>query len=295
MLSIFRYPGGKSKVRSRILSLAPDTYAEYREPFVGGGGVFFGVPPIPRWINDKHSGVVAVYRALRDRPEEFIEQCRAIPTAIECFPGTGKGRGHAFHADELERRFSEYVVSESENEALRYFVLQRCSLMGRVIYGDPQRTWFSAPEGWNVVNGDRLERAAEALQRVKITEGDFEPLLRSPGKQVWIYADPPYIADTLGAERSGLYQHSFSLEDHERLADSVKSCGHKVLLSYDDDRHGIVRKLYKGFEIIAESLRYGGAASTKKKQGSELLIANYELTAPHVVAKIGTAGQRIAA
>lgn len=39
MLSIFRYPGGKSKVRSRILNLAPETYAKYREPFVGGGGV----------------------------------------------------------------------------------------------------------------------------------------------------------------------------------------------------------------------------------------------------------------
>lgn len=45
MQSIFRYPGGKSRssAQQKILRFAPENYAEYREPFVGGGGIFFAV------------------------------------------------------------------------------------------------------------------------------------------------------------------------------------------------------------------------------------------------------------
>lgn len=287
MLSIFRYPGGKSKVRSRILNLSPESYSEYREPFVGGGGVFFGTPAIPRWINDKHTGVVAVYEALRDRPEEFIAQCRAIPCAEDCVPGTGKGRNHAYRADELEAAFKEFVFREDVDEALRYFVLQRASFMGRVVYGDPQRTWYAAPEGWDVVKGERMERAAEALQGVKITQGDYEPVFRANGDNVWIFADPPYLCDSNAAERSKLYEHSFKIEDHERLADVVRQCPHRVLVSYDDDEKGMIRSLYRGFEIIAENRFYGGVTCTKRKISRELLIANYDLRPPQILARIG--------
>ena len=39
---IFRYPGGKSRpyVQQQILRLLPNDFSEYREGFVGGGGVF---------------------------------------------------------------------------------------------------------------------------------------------------------------------------------------------------------------------------------------------------------------
>lgn len=73
--SPFRYPGGKSKasVLAQIMRFAPKDLSEYREPFVGGGGVFFGLEKQCRsWINDINMGLVAVYKALRDRPKEFI-------------------------------------------------------------------------------------------------------------------------------------------------------------------------------------------------------------------------------
>lgn len=295
MLSIFRYPGGKAKVRQKILDLAPEGYAEYREPFVGGGGVFFGTPPVSHWINDMHSGVVAVYTALRDRPDEFIAACRHIPTAEKCLLGTGKGRNKSYRAIDLERIFQQFVFDDCGDEALRYFVLQRCSFMGRVVYGDPQMTWYSAPEGWNVTKGDRLERAAEALQDVKITQGDFEPVLSNNGEDVWIFADPPYICDTEARQKGKLYQHSFSEQDHERLADVVRRCPHKVLMTYDDDPRGTVRSLYKGFDIVSESRFYGGVTCTKRKMSRELFIANYDLRADAILARVEKTDPQVAA
>ncbi len=77
---IFRYPGGEGRrsIRELILSHAPKSISLAR-PFVGGGGLFFGIEPsIPRWINDMNMDLIAVYLALRDRPKQFIELCRSI-------------------------------------------------------------------------------------------------------------------------------------------------------------------------------------------------------------------------
>ncbi len=50
----------------------PQSFAEYREAFAGGGGYFFRQSAdMVRWVNDKPPELIEVYLALRDRPEEF--------------------------------------------------------------------------------------------------------------------------------------------------------------------------------------------------------------------------------
>ena len=53
--SPLRYPGGKSRAVKTIAPLIPD-FEEFREPFVGGGSVFFyckqRFPQRKFWIND---------------------------------------------------------------------------------------------------------------------------------------------------------------------------------------------------------------------------------------------------
>jgi DNA adenine methylase len=54
--SILRYPGGKSKVAHKIVSLIPPNIKEFREPMVGGGSVSLVLkqtfPHVKVWIND---------------------------------------------------------------------------------------------------------------------------------------------------------------------------------------------------------------------------------------------------
>ena len=79
---VLRYPGGKSKpqARDQIKAYFPDTFAAYREPFLGGAGIFFSVDPaIPRWINDLNRPLIAVYEALKARPKEFILYAMPLP------------------------------------------------------------------------------------------------------------------------------------------------------------------------------------------------------------------------
>ena len=54
--SPLRYPGGKQKAISKIANYLPSSFQEYREPFIGGGSVFFHVlqtgSSLNYWIND---------------------------------------------------------------------------------------------------------------------------------------------------------------------------------------------------------------------------------------------------
>ncbi|MHC5718217.1 MAG: DNA adenine methylase, partial [Nostoc sp.] len=54
--SPLRYPGGKSKAINQIAEYLPQSFDEFREPFVGGGSVFIYLrqkfPDLKIWIND---------------------------------------------------------------------------------------------------------------------------------------------------------------------------------------------------------------------------------------------------
>lgn len=283
MQSIFRYPGGKSKkaVRDWILRHKPQGVREYREPFVGGGGIFFGVRDVERrWINDRHEGLVAVYAALRDRPREFIAACREIPPASPGDERTGGGeRGGQPVNARLKAVFDRLAFDPDADPALRYFFVNRTVFAGRVNYDIPSRLYFSNETGWDIAHSDRLERAARHVAGVRVTSGDFAPLLSEPGEDVWVYCDPPYVVNTEMTRTSQLYQYGFSEDDHRRFAAAVRASPHRVAVSYDDDGGGFVRSLFpesEGFRVVCGSWAYSGTTNETKEQGKELLILNYD-------------------
>lgn len=283
MKGIFRYPGGKTRpeVRKWILGYRPDGVREYREPFVGGGGIFFGVQGVERrWINDRHEGLVAVYAALRDRPEEFIAACREISPASPGDERTGGGeRGGQPVNARLKAVFDRLAFDPDADPALRYFFVNRTVFAGRVNYDIPSRLYFSNETGWDIVHTDRLERAARHVAGVRITSGDFAPLLSEPGEDVWVYCDPPYVVNTEMTRTSQLYQYGFSESDHRRFAAAVRASPHRVAVSYDDDGGGFVRSLFpesEGFRVVRGSWAYSGTTSETKERGKELLILNYD-------------------
>lgn len=276
MSGILRYPGGKSRVAKKIIPYFPQKFKEYREPFVGGGGIYFAISPEKcdiRWINDCHSGLTDVYKAFRDRPEQFIAKCREISPM---FPGdeevSTKENGKRYNR-RLGEKFQELANDWNCDQALRYFFINRTVWAGRVNYEIPSRLYYSNPTGWNIVKGTKLEDAARHIKNTKITCEDFEVLLSEPGEDVAIYCDPPYVVNTDMPETDKQYQHNFELEDHTRFFEAVKKCKHKVCISYDDDE--LIRRLFRDFNVHEEEWTYSGSSLAKKKSGKELIITNY--------------------
>lgn len=277
---IFRYPGSKSKksVQKKILKYFPNKYKEFRDSMVGGGGIFFAIPPDKiRWINDINPHLMQVYTALQHRSEEFMTACREIEPQKEGEELTSsRPGGRKIYNARLKGYFDFFKNNEECDQALRYFFINRTVFAGRVNYEIESRLYYSNPQGWNIVKTDKLERAAEFLKNVKITTGDYTQCLFEGGEDVVVYCDPPYFKNTELSLRSKLYKDNFSKEDHILLAEHIKKCPHKVVISYDD--HEFIRSLYSekdGFRVYSENWTYCGTSLEKKEVGNELIIVNF--------------------
>ena len=276
---VLRYPGGKSRagIQRKIMDRFP-LFSSLREPFAGGAGIFFALPPMPnRWINDINPGLVAVYTALRDRPDGFIRSCRAIAPAREGEALAPARDGKALYNARLKGVFDSFKDDGGMDQALRYLFINRTVWGGRVVYGDDSRMYFSNPEGWTHALFKRLRVASRHLQGTRITCGDYSVLLEEPGEDVLCYLDPPYLVNTEMSEQSKLYADNFTMDDHRLLAERVARCPHKVCLSYDDDPGGLIRSLYPKprFRVYEESWTYAGSSREVKVKGRELIITNY--------------------
>lgn len=269
MISAIRYPGGKGRkdIRQRILSQAPGSFAEFREPFCGSLGIALAIDiSVPRWINDLDSGLISVFRALRDYPDDFIGACDEIADMISAEThGLDKTRMQKALIKEL---FEHMRFNDQIDQSVRWFYLNRMTWNGRVRF---DRLCCTNHRGWQVVEGSTIWNMADWLKNARITSGDYLPLLQEPGHDVLIYADPPYVCNTELSKSNRLYEHSFELEDHIRLAEQLMECRHRVLLSYDD--HPLIHRLYEGWNIHRTEWTYVGMGDGRK--GQELVITNY--------------------
>ena len=278
--SPLRYPGGKSRVAKRFVPYFPP-HNDYREIFTGGGAVFFHKPKAEgNWINDLHPGLYAFYIAVRDHFDEFAELCRAQKGGLPERFNYWQGRRDLMDADG-----DEHLLER----AVQYFFINRTVWGGRVVY-DPSRSsrlYFSNPAGWGNLNKKltHLAKISIKLQGVKITCVDFADCLAGATENTFIYADPPYYRDSVCSATDRLYDKSFSIADHERLAKVLTDTPAKVMISYDDCPE--VRKLYEGWRIEELQWKYAGTyavskeakANGKKEEkvtGRELLIFNYD-------------------
>ncbi|MFO7900613.1 MAG: DNA adenine methylase [Planctomycetota bacterium] len=281
--SPLRYPGGKTRVAKRFAPYFPE-HTHYREIFAGGGAIFFYKPKAEtNWINDLHPGLYAFWVAVRDRLEEFAELCRAQGT-----PGSKK----RFHYWAFERR--DLMTCRGRNHllerAVQFYYLNRTVWGGRVVF-DPDRKsrlYFSNPQGWARLEKKlaHLRRVSAKLQGGRITCRDYAECLAGADASTFIYADPPYYRESTGHATDKLYDKSFDIECHARMARELRDCPAKVMISYDDCPE--VRELYEGWRFEEMEWTYCGTYAVSKEDkangrkeekvtGQELLILNYEV------------------
>jgi len=261
--SPFRYPGGKYYALKYILPfLESVSHDEYREPFVGGGNVFFAKTKAPiNWINDLESNIIDVYKAFSNK--------KTRNKLMEIFSKEHVSR-------ERHNEIKQIVPNNQIDGVFKTFYLNRTSYSG--IINAPAWGYAegksSPPSKWSGF----IEPAGNKLEDVKITNLDFEEVIKAPaqGKKVLLYLDPPYFY----ADQKRAYSKSFKQEDHIRLSKILSNTSYLFCLSYDDCEE--IRKLYEWAEINQCSWLYNTAncSGKQRKMGNELIITNYKLTLP---------------
>ena len=271
--SPLRYPGGKSRALKKIMPFIPTNIAEYREPFVGGGSVFFAIQDIFQdaiksyWINDLNYDLYCFWKQVRDDAIPLIEVLRTIHTSTTdgrtLFKNLAKSKDLLYQDQDLLSEF---------DRAVRFFILNRITFSGVVDSGGYSQAAYE--KRFTSSSIDRVEMISPYLSGVKITNDDYTDALFHNGVDVFIFLDPPYWKAT----QSKLYGTRGALHttfDHELFAENMKKCPHKWLITYDNSP--MIRDLF-GFANIHEwTLQYGMNNYRKDRaaKGNELFIKNY--------------------
>lgn len=256
--SPLRYPGGKFYALKHIMpyiNCVP--HDEYREPFLGGGSVFFAKDKVKfNVLNDLENEIIQFFDAIRDS-----KTCSALADLMNKEVAT-----RARHTEVknmipntlLQRVFKTYYLNRTSY----------CGIINKPAWGYAEGK-SAPPTSW----GKFLFDAAPKLKGVDLCSLDFAEILNIParGKRVLMYLDPPYYH----ADQKRAYTKPFTVHDHSRLAEALKKTNFLFCLSYDDCSE--IRDLYKWANLYDVSWLYNtdNNPGQSRKPCNELIITNY--------------------
>lgn len=258
--SPLRYPGGKFYALKHIMPyIVCVEHDEYREPFFGGGSVFFAKEKAAyNILNDLETELIHFYNAILD---DGIR--RELIRRFE----------HEAATRERHREVRQMEPVTPVDRAFKVYYLNRTSYCGIInvpAWGYAEGK-SSPPENW----GKFLDCAAEKLKGAELFSLDYAEILALPpkGKTVLTYLDPPYYH----ADQKRAYTKPFTSEEHLRLANDLQRYPHKFCLSYDDCPE--IRELYAWAHIYDVSWLYntGNKHGEKRTPCRELIITNYDV------------------
>ena len=258
---VIPYYGGKYEMSKKLIPLIPH-HERYFEMFAGGLSMFFRKPKA-KWnvLNDKDSNIVNLYMCVILKRKELIDNLFWLPKSRELFlnfKGEIRDENHTFEIpDPLQAAKYLYCIRYSFNKLIH--------------------TPFSMNKDMNKDREAELTYSRKFLGGATIENLDFGVLVDKykPKSGDFWYLDPPYIVAT---EKGTYYNHSFTMEDHERLRESVQKIhdsGANFMVSYDYREE--VAELYKDFDCRTLNWKYTGATDkARMKERKEYVIINYE-------------------
>ena len=225
MKPILKYPGGKWRIADWITSFFPP-HESYLDAYFGSGAVFFNKDPCRvEMVNDLDGDVVNFFRVCREQPENLSEALSLTPWARE-----ERNAAYEPAGDDLERarRFAvrcwqTFGAFPRKSNGWRHTTARE-----RNGGADNPKLWARLPQC--------VWEAAERLREAHIENRPaLDVIKRYNGKNVLIYADPPYLHGTRNTHGDA-YVHEMSDTDHEELLKVLAAHRGMVILSgYNND------------------------------------------------------------
>ncbi len=225
---------------------------------VGGAALYFVRPePAPvEVINDINGELINLYRVVQYHIDEFAKQFEWAVTSRELFQRYQGTPPEAL--TDIQR-------------AARFYYLQQNAFGGHVA----RQTFGTTTTRKPAMDWERIEKKVLATHhRIASTQTTIENLPwrqcieRYDRAHTFFYLDPPYW-------QTGGYDVPFGFEEYEQIADTMRTCKGKIMLSIND--HPDMRTVFKEFRMIElETVYTAGQTNGKRKKRSELVILNWE-------------------
>lgn len=256
-----KWHGGKHYLCQQIIGLFPEHHT-YIEPFGGGASVLLNKEVCPVEVyNDLDTRITRLFRVLRDHGDELRRRLALTPYS--------------------EVEFKEALAPSSDEieQARRDFVQWRLSLGGR---GDSfsftlhrvRRGMADVVSGYLSMIDDQLPLIVERLRRVEIVQRPAIDVIRTwDSPESLFYCDPPYVHETRHESSRDVYGYEMTEQDHRELAESLKSCKGKVILSgYPSD---LYEELYGKWRRTEFEMANHAAGGKSKARMREVLWTNW--------------------
>lgn len=260
-----KWAGGKRQLAPAILARLPAEMGTYYEPFVGGGAIFFALKP-ERFedavLNDLNSELMTAYKTLKDPAKG-----RKVIALLKGYPH--------------DREFFNKLRAEPSKRAIettaRFIYLNRTGFNG--LYRVNKKGEFNVPFGDytnpTICDDTNLKSLPKALEKVSLSNMDFEASVEGAVKGDTVYFDPPYVPVSETSNFTSYTEVGFGLAQHLRLASlftRLAEAGVCVLLSNADTPR--VRQMYHGFKIESINARRNiNSKGDRRGPVPELLIS----------------------
>ena len=260
MRPFLKWAGGKRQLLPRLREFYPETFAAYREPFLGSGAVFFDLVNQGRLaerrtvLTDTNGDLVGCYAYVRDEPEAVIQRLRRL--------AAGYKRDKERHYYRVRDKFNpaRQAISNGHGVASSRYTAELAAML---VYLN--RTGFNglfrlnSTGGFNVPLGrysnpricdaENLRNVAAVLSAptTSIEQVPYVDSLAGAKAGDFVYLDPPYAPLSSTARFTSYTFKGFSTADQEQLQRTVirlARTGCWVLLSNSTAPE--VAKLYDG-------------------------------------------------
>ena len=269
---VVKWVGGKRQLLKDIAPHLPEQGCPYYEPFIGGGAVLFHHQPAKAVINDTNEELVNLYRIIRDRPEELIDDLK----------GHRNDEEYYYRLRSLDRDKSVYAGLSDVERASRIVFLNKTCYNGlfRVNSSGEFNTPFGRYKNPNIVSEKTIRAISGYLggNDVRILNTDFEKALDGIERGSFVYFDPPYDPVSKSANFTSYTKGGFGRDEQlrlKRLCDRLDSMGVSFLLS--NSATDFIKDLYSDYEEIIHVSASRAVNSRAEKRGAvdEVLVKNF--------------------
>jgi DNA adenine methylase len=269
-----KWAGGKAQLLEQFDPHFPAEIATYREPFLGGGAVFFHLkarfPHMRASLRDINAELINCYLAVRDfaqplmqRLDEHLAQYR---TEGELYYYLVRSRHHL--TDPVDRAARMIFLNKTCFNGL-------WRVNGRGEFNVPVGSY--RPDKVTLYDRENLLAASQALRGVDLAVEDFRDALLSATAEEFVYVDPPYFPLSATANFTSYAKEDFGeAEQHELAALFTDAAGRGVRLMLSNSDTPLIRRLYKGFNLqTVKARRAVNSDGAKRGLISEVLALSY--------------------
>jgi len=260
-----KWAGGKRWFVSQNLSIFPQNFNKYIEPFLGSGAIFFALQPKNAILSDINKDLIDTYKAIKT---DWIKVYELLK----------------FHHKNHNRDYYYKVRSSKPrtlfSRAARLIYLNRTCWNG--LYRVNRRGEFNVPIGTKtdvLLGTDNFSEISRLLQNAQLMRDDFEVVIDRAEEGDLIFVDPPY---TVKHSDNGFIKYNeelFHWEDQVRLSESLaRAKDRRVNIIVTNACHHSIKKLYRNRFDIATVYRHSiiAAAPSNRKKCKELIITGPE-------------------